>query len=199
MPNEANKVKYGLKNVHYALLTLGENDAPTFGTPVHIPGAVNLNLAAQAGSDPFRADDSDYYNGGSNGGYEGDLEMALVPDSFREDVLKEIKDNKGVYIEDANAEPAPFALLFEFDGDAHKTRHVLYHCTATRPDLASQTTERRGKTPVTESIPISTDTVYNAALGKNVVKARSYKDTDATTYAGWYENVYMSAGTTAGG
>ena len=61
----------------------------------------------------------------SNTGYEGDLEMAMVPDSFRIDVLKEQKDTKGVLIENANVETAKFALLFEFDGDQKSVRHVL--------------------------------------------------------------------------
>jgi phi13 family phage major tail protein len=193
MPNAANKVKFGLKNVHYAVLTLGDNGAPTFGTPVAIPGAVNLSLDAQAGSDPFRADDSDYYRGGSNGGYSGDLELAIVPDHFRTAVLGEIQDANGVFVEDAGAEGKPFALLFEFSGDVRKTRHVIYNCTAERPDVSSQTTERGQKTPVTETLTITTDTVYNASLGKDVVKSRSGPDTDATVYDGWYESVYMAA------
>ena len=40
----ANKVKYGLKNVHYAVIT-ENNGETTYDTPKPIPGAVNLTLS----------------------------------------------------------------------------------------------------------------------------------------------------------
>ena len=44
-------------------------------------------------------------------GYEGDLELAMVPESFRTDVLKESLDDNSVLVESANVETANFALL----------------------------------------------------------------------------------------
>ena len=56
MPSTNNKVKFGLKNCHYAKATLDpDTNAVIFGTPVAIPGAVNLplsgiqNMSASAG------------------------------------------------------------------------------------------------------------------------------------------------------
>ena len=41
MSNTNNKVKFGLKNCHYAKATLDpDTNAVTFGTPVAIPGPV---------------------------------------------------------------------------------------------------------------------------------------------------------------
>lgn len=187
---KANKVKFNIKNVHYALLT--ETDGTvTWGTPKAIPGAVSISLEASGEITPFYADGIVYYQTSSNSGYEGDLEMALIPDDFRMDVLKEEKDNKGVLIENANVETAKFALLFEFDGDQKSVRHVLYNCTATRPSLTGETTEAT-KTPSTETLSVSA-----APLADGRVKVKTGADTDEATYNSWYQKVYETAAESA--
>ena len=98
MSNTNNKVKFGLKNCHYAKATLDpDTNAVTFGTPVAIPGAVNLSLDPEGDTEPFYADDMVYYTTVANNGYSGDLEIALIPDSFRKDILKETEDSNGVH------------------------------------------------------------------------------------------------------
>ena len=130
MPSTNNKVKFGLKNCHYAKATIDpDTNAVTFGTPVAIPGAVNLSLDPEGDTEPFYADDMVYYTTVANNGYSGDLEIALIPDSFRKDILKETEDANGVLVEDSTVEPEHFALLFEFSGDKKKIRH----CSITVP------------------------------------------------------------------
>ena len=74
-----NKVRYGLKNVHYALLSSSEDGTVSYGKPVVWPGAVSIKFSAQGSQEPFYADDIKYYVTSSNTGYNGDLETALVP------------------------------------------------------------------------------------------------------------------------
>lgn len=188
-----NKVKYGLSNVHYAKATIAEDGSATYTTPVPIPGAVNLSLSPQGSNEPFYADNIKYYVTASNTGYEGDLEIAVIPDSFAKDILGEIEDENGVLIEETGATATPFALLFQFEGDDKGTRHVMYNCTATRPNVEGETKEETTAVK-TEQISISCASIYNAALDKNIVKGRCLNDgKSATTYAGWNTSVYQPA------
>lgn len=95
----------------------------------------------QESRESFYADGIEYYVINNNQGYDGDLELAMIPESFRTDILKEEQDANKVLVENANSETGSFALLFEFDGDIRKIRHVLYNCTASRPTIESKTNE----------------------------------------------------------
>jgi len=182
------KVKYGLCNVHYAVATIDEaTNTATYGKPKPWAGAVNLSLDAEGSTNKFRADNIDYWVGQSNNGYSGDFESALIPDSFRVDVLGEIEDGNGVMIEDAGAKTVPFALMFQFEGDANETRYVLYNCTATRPAISGQTTEEEIE-PQTETLTLTAVAIHDSTLNRDIVKARC-KTSDAV-YSTWFDTVY---------
>ena len=190
MPNNTpNKVKYGLKNVHYALLTVDENGTPSYAKPVRIPGAVNLTMDAQGEANTFYADDMAYFVTETNDGYSGTLEVALIPDSFRTDVLKEAMDeNDQVLTENVNAATVPFALLFEFNGDQRAIRHVLYNCTCGRTSVSGATTTNTSE-PTTETMNLTA-----APLANGNTKTRTTANTPAIAYNGWYDSVWQPLG-----
>lgn len=185
MAEKNNKVKYNLKNVHYALLTIAEDGEVSFGTPTPIPGSVSISLDANGEPENFYADGIAYYVINNNMGYEGDLELALIPESFRTEVLKEELDDKGVLIENAQVELESFALLFEFDGNQRHIRHVLYNCAASRPGIEGKTNED------TREVQTETLTIKAMPLSSGLVKAKTGNTTDATVYNDWYKSVYM--------
>lgn len=186
-----NKVKYNLKNVHAAKLTETVTDgvsAFTYAKPQAIPGAVSISLDAEGESSPFYADGIVYFRSVTNNGYSGDLEIALIPEWFRTEILREKLDGKGVLVENNdNAESVKFALLFEFDGDVRAIRHVLYNCSASRPSIESETKEDTIE-PGTETLSITAD-----PRADGLVKARTGDTTDAAAYADWYKSVYIPA------
>lgn len=190
MSEKNNKVKYNLKNAHYALLTIGEDGTVTYGMPVALPGSVSLSLDANGEPENFYADGIAYYVINNNMGYDGDLELALIPESFRTDVLKEKLDSKGVLIENSDAELAQFALLFEFDGDVRHIRHVMYNCSASRPKIEGKTNEDK------KEVQTETLTIKATPLADGKVKAKTGNTTDAAVYAGWYKAVYLPAAET---
>lgn len=186
--SKKNKVRYNLRNVHYAPITAdAEGDGfPTYGTPVPWPGAKSLSLEQQGSISKFYADGIVYWQNAKNNGYEGDLEMALISDQFRQDCLGEkLHETDKVFLENASAKTTPFALMFEFEGDATETRHVLYNCTATRPSVEGSTTEDETE-PTTETLTISA-----AALANGYVKARTGAETTEAVRKAWYEKVYI--------
>ena len=186
MPNKKkNKVKFNICNVHYAIVRLNIDGTATFDTPVPMPGAVSLSLDPNGEPKNFYADGYAYYTISNNMGYDGDIELALIPESFRRDVLKETIDSNGVLIENSNVETENFALLFEFDGDVKKIRHVMYYCSASRPTIESQTNE--------DEIEVKTEklTIKAAPLGNGLVKAKTGDDTNDEVYLNWYSEVYL--------
>lgn len=188
-----NKVEFGLRNAHYSPVTVNEaTNELTFGAPVKLPGSVTLTLNASGDMVRFKADDIDYYTNANNQGYEGTLTLARVPDKFRKEILGEELTEGGVLIENADAQTKHFALLFEFQGDKKGIRHVLYYCSANRPNISSKTKD--GADPNTSELSI----IVSPRPDNNLVKAKTTVDVSDEIYNGWYAEVYEMGSEVAG-
>lgn len=181
----ANKVFYGIENVYYAVATAGPGGALTYSTPVPIPGARSITLSSSGDSTAWHADNVTYFATNANNGYEGDLVVALLPDSFKTDVLGQVDDAKGFFVEKSDATPKEFALLFQFQGDENAIRHCMYRCTASRPEVSSSTVE--------DTIEPNEQTITITAMPRitdKVVKAECPFDDDASSaYQTWFTAV----------
>ncbi|MDY2986134.1 MAG: major tail protein [Peptoniphilus sp.] len=165
-----NKVKFGLKNVVVWPIAEASAQKVTFGEKIVVPGAVELSLKANGDNNNFYADDTVYWSQFSNNGYEGDLEIALIPEEFEINILGLIKDKNGAIVEGSNAKPKNYAMAFEFSGDQTETRHILYNCSSSRPEVISKTKE--------DKIEVQTDKIsINAvpAMDTGYIKAKVTK------------------------
>ena len=187
---DTNKIRYGIKNCYYAKATISTTGTATYATPVALPGAVSLSLNAQGDQSIFWADNIAYFVSQPNNGYEGELELAKIPDTFLTDCLAYTSDTNGVLIEDAGAAPAHFALMFQFEGDVNAKRSVIYNCVANRPTV-SGSTKNETIEPQTETIPLIATSIYNSALSKDIVKA-SCTEAQTSQYNSWLSAVYQT-------
>lgn len=180
---DANKVKFGIKNVYYSVATVS-GGAVSYGTPKAWAGAVSIDLSPAGDIENFYADNMVYFASQSGGGYSGTLTMAYVPDAVRKDLFGETVDNNDLLVESAGGAATNFALLFEFSGDANEVRHVLYNCTAGKPSINSETIGE-SQSPVTAEINLTA-----TANVDGYVKASA--DEGATTsYGAWYSSVQV--------
>lgn len=183
-----NKVQFGLKNVYIAELT-DTGEALTYTTPWRQRGAVEMTLDPAGESSPFYADDTTYYMATSNQGYSGKLTLALVSDEFREKILGEQYDENGLLFESTDAKQSSFAMMFEFDGDQTKTRHVLYNVSVTRPSLSGKTKEDKVE-PDTQELEFTASA--NPYTG--YPKAKTSSQTPKEIYDSWFTTVQEVSG-----
>ena len=177
----ANKVHFGLKEVHYAVITYSSAGVPSWGTPVAVPGAVNLTISRNSNDTDFYADNIKYYHIATNNGYTGTLEMADFPVDMRQALWNDtVATTSKMLIEDVDAQPAEFALMFEIDGDQTPERYCFYRCVASRPDVAGAT-----KAESTEVQTQSCDlTVMPVIYSGNAANGRVYYRTTADRAGG---------------
>lgn len=181
-----NKVVFGLEKVYFAVATIAADGSATYETPIHCPGARNLALEPQGDLEPWYADNIAYYVVDNFNSYQGDLEVATIPDSIMEAIWHEAEAKNGIRYEEAGTEAVHFALLFETKGDAQKVRHVFYNCTGTRPAVSGSTTEDSSE-PQTSTSTITATSIYVPNLQKDIYKARCTPG--AAAYANFFEAV----------
>lgn len=182
---EKNKVKFGLCNVHIAKLIESEGKI-TYDTPFAVPGAVSLSMEPEGDTSAFYADNIKYYISTSNQGYKGDLEIAIIPETFLTEILGQTKDKNGALVEKSDDKVSRFALMGEIEGDAKKRRFVYYDNTATRPNTEAKTKED-GTEPQTDKLsitmsPRSTDKVIKAVIEPD--------ENNKNIYDGFFKKVY---------
>lgn len=193
-----NKIKFGLKNVTYFMITEVYNPSAgtwstNYGSGKKIPGAVNLSLDPVGGEKTdFFADDGVYATTSSaNKGYDGSLEIAMLPDSARKDLLGETEDSNGVVIESRDNQAKKFAMAFEIQGDQKKRKYILYNCELSKPSISAQTKEDATE-PQTDTLNIQARPRVDADA---YIQAHSGENTSTSILNSWDSTVYIPTGT----
>lgn len=188
-----NKVRFGLKNVYYAILTDGtDNTNNSWATPVAVKGAVSLTLDSNASDGTIYADNVSYYKTFANNGYSGTLEMARISDAMLKDVWGMTLSN-GVLYEASGVAPKAFALLFQIEGDENAELNVLYRVVPTsKPSAGSQTVEETVD-PVTQSFDFEAlPLVHGPSYQLGFIKGRTTDSTSTSVRSAWFSGVTIA-------
>ena len=187
---ETNRVLFGLSNVHYALW---DEKSKKYGTPKAIKGAVSMSISREGDSSIFYADNVPYVSFQTNGGYSGDLNVAVVEDEVLIDLLGWEKDDHGMLIEDASAVAPTFALMYEVSSNTEPQRFVFYNCSVSRPENEANT-KTDSTEPDTQTLNISMIT-RNFPYGSGTVDAVkgsiTRSEENKTTYEGFMNEVLL--------
>ena len=157
----------------------------TWCVPCQMLTPVLVSMDTIYGEDvEFYADDSLYFSDITNNGYDGSLELALIPEDFAKEILGEVEDKNKVLTENAVGVATPFALICEFTTDNGAKKFVFYHCTASRPEL-SATTKSATKEVKTETLNLKIRPDANAVVKRSTTSATPQDVLDS-----WYSKVY---------
>lgn len=187
----ANKVKFGLKNVYYAIATettsLGVTTT-SYGTPAAWPGAVTLEVNPTSNDqEVFRADDSDYYIvSGSTQGFDGSYECAYVPEAVETTVLGMTTDDNGVICESSTDTVKPVALMFEISGDDSGRRYLIPKVMFAKPGITAETTGTDGNQPKT----VTLDLTAAPRPDDGLARIHTGDATSSAVYENWFSAVY---------
>lgn len=150
----ANKVEFGISNLHVGTYTVAADGTVTLGAPYHQKGAVSFSPEENSEQNTFYADNIAYWSGYSGGSIEGDLEVAMFDDEFKTQFLGYATLTNGGLANVKNATKPNVYIAFEVEGDAESRRVILYNC-ALGAITREYSTIEESKEPATETIGVT--------------------------------------------
>jgi phi13 family phage major tail protein len=150
----ANKVEFGISELHVGTWTVAQDGTVTMGTPYHQPGAVSFSPDENSEQNTFYADNIAYWSGYSGGTIEGDLEVAMFDDAFKTQFLGYVALADGGLANVKNATKPNVYVAFQVEGDAESRRVILYNCTLGAITREYNTIEE-SKEPTTETLAVT--------------------------------------------
>lgn len=193
MNSKKEKINLGLALAGWFPVTYDEaTGVITRGAIQAFAGARQLNLTKKGDSFTVYAvfSDGNYKKSMStNDGYDISIELTGSDDDFKHYALNEQIDANGNYVErSADAELPRFGMVWRWKNLPVDIYHVVYFCTASRPDLSSTVVKDGGSNQnYTETVNITCDS--DPVLG--IVKMRTGDNTLASVKSAWFSTVQL--------
>ena len=150
----ANKVEFGISQLHVGTYEVDDDGVVTMGTPYHQAGAVSFAPEEQSELTSFYADNVPYWQQYSGGTFEGDLEVAKFDDKFKVDFLGYKHSADGGLAAVKNPTKPNVYIAFQVEGDVESRRVIMYNAQLGAINREYNTIEEQ-KEPQTETLPVT--------------------------------------------
>lgn len=150
----ANKVVFGVSNLHVGLYNVSTTGTVTLGTPFAVPGTVNISIEPDSEENKFYADNVAYWTSYSDNGLTGEIENAFFPDDFKTTFMNYVALSNGGIAQIKGQQNKPVYIEFQAEGDQHARRGIFYNVTLGQITREFSTTEDSIE-PATATLPFT--------------------------------------------
>ncbi|MBQ6501185.1 MAG: hypothetical protein IJI87_07425 [Mogibacterium sp.] len=150
----ANKVEFGISQLHVGTYTVDNNGNVTLGTPYYQKGAVSFAPEEESEKSDFYADNIAYWSQYSGGSFEGDLTVAKYSDDFKKNFLGFKNTTNGGLAQVKNPTKPDVYIAFQVEGDAESRRVIFYNCQLGAITREYNTKEETAE-PQTEALAVT--------------------------------------------
>lgn len=150
----ANKVMFGVSNLHIGEYNVSTTGVVTLGTPYHVPGTVNISIEPDSEENKFYADNTVYWTNYSDNGMTGEIENALFDDTFKTRFMNYKSLSDGGIAQIRGQKNKAVYIAFQAEGDANARRGIFYNCSLGQITREYSTTEDSTE-PATATLPFT--------------------------------------------
>ena len=150
----ANKVLFGVSNLYVGEYNVATSGSVTLGTPYAVPGTVKISMDAETEENKFYADNVTYWSGYSDNGYSGEIENALIDDTFKTKFMNYKALADGGIAQVKGQQNKTVYLMFQVEGDDKARRGIFYNVSLGQISREYSTTEDSIE-PATATLPFT--------------------------------------------
>ena len=150
----ANKVIFGVSNLHVGLYNVSTSGTVTLGTPYALPGTVNISIEPDSEETKFYADNVVYWSSYSDNGLTGEIENAFFTDDFKTKFMNYKSLSNGGVAQIKGMQNKPVYFAFQAEGDKEARRGIFYNVTLGQITREYSTTEDTTE-PATATLPFT--------------------------------------------
>ena len=169
----ANKVLFGVSNLHFGEYIVATDGTVTLGTPYALKGTVNISMEPESEENKFYADNVVYWSGYSDNGYSGEIENAFFPDDFKTRFMNYKALANGGIAQIKGEQNKKVYMAFQTEGDEKARRGIFYNVSLGQITREYSTTEDSTE-PATATLPFT----VNGDNATGIVRA-AYTDGSA--------------------